>query len=77
MGYLKRPKPLRHKADVRTRSARDGVRQIVGMRRDRYAVVGRKVERLAGGEIDPRPGLEVADNLRGEDGGPGKAVAPA
>jgi hypothetical protein len=53
-----------------------GMRQIAGMCRDRYAVVGREVERLAGGEIAPRLGLEVADNRRGEDGSPGKAVAP-
>ena len=51
------------------------VREIVAVRRDHHAIAGRQIERLAGGEIDPRLGLEVAGDLGAEDRVPGKIVA--
>src|SRR5262249_29006187 len=45
------------------------------MRRHHHALAGREIERLAGGKVAPRLGLEITCNLGAENRVPRKAVA--
>src|SRR5687767_1429856 len=52
-----------------------GGRKVARMGGHHHAFAGRQIERLAGGEIDVRLGLEVAGDLGAEDRVPWKVVA--
>ena len=54
-----------------------GMAEIVAVRRDHHAVARRQVERLAGGEIDPRLRLEVAARSRSRGSRPRESCCGA
>ena len=70
-----RPMLIRARDVAGAQPALRRVREIVAVRGDHHAVAGRKIERLAGREIDARLRLEVAGDLRPEDGVPRQVVA--